>query len=412
MVLLSRTINLNVIIMIKNWKFVLTIFFAFINIMMVNCQENYIEIDLSGKEMMKSEVLASDIATDISYVVLETKPGTYISRIAKLELAKNRIIILNNTGVKRERILIFDLKGKFVSEIYKIGKGPGEYTGISDFTYNPIGKTIIILDAHLKKVLVYSIEGIFIKEVFLEFRPNNIAFTQPDKIACFIPLQSASRNSKGELVNTIVYDLNFQSPKLIGSPSSNIIHNPYMVTTGGVGNHNGKLSFKPPFDNVIYTLNKNFEYETHCVIDFGKREVPDDLYADMFLMRERGKNYKYLMHTLETKDFFFIKYRYKGEICLYVFNKPKEKLTKLGMEKEGHGIKNDIDGSLRIWPRKVSGQNILISYYDSIDLLEYYNNYGLQEVKAEYDYHRNKLLDIINDLNEESNPVIQIINLK
>ena len=63
-------------------------------------------------------------------VPLETTPECLISPIDKLEIADDKLYLLDN---EQDFIFIFSRQGKFINKIDDIGRGPEEYYELSDF---------------------------------------------------------------------------------------------------------------------------------------------------------------------------------------------------------------------------------------------------------------------------------------
>lgn len=63
-------------------------------------------------------------------LALETTPDNLISKVDKLEMTNDRLYLLDE---QQDMIFIFDRKGKYITKIADIGRGPAEYIEISDF---------------------------------------------------------------------------------------------------------------------------------------------------------------------------------------------------------------------------------------------------------------------------------------
>ena len=54
----------------------------------------------------------------------------------------------------------------------------------------------------------------------------------------------------------------------------------------------------------------------------------------------------------------------------------------------------------------------LVQFYNAIDLIEYCDKNNVRKFKSEFSDQQQKLLKILDKIDEESNPVIQVITLK
>ncbi len=105
----------------------------------------------------------SDIFKLKKIIDLQTTKESLIGRIESLILLKNRnrIIIFDS---KSSKILLFDLNGKFINNIGKKGKGPGEFFKPGPITF---GSNEIIVYSKNGRILFYGLDGSFIKEINL-----------------------------------------------------------------------------------------------------------------------------------------------------------------------------------------------------------------------------------------------------
>lgn len=87
-----------------------------------------IQINLPYKT--NTEITINDIAKSIQWVQLETRPDAFISRINEVYLHESKLYI----WYYFQKILIFDLDGKFLGALGKQGDGPGEYSSVSAMT--------------------------------------------------------------------------------------------------------------------------------------------------------------------------------------------------------------------------------------------------------------------------------------
>ena len=61
-------------------------------------------------------------------------------------------------------VLIFDNTGKFITRIRDLGKGPGQFTQLTDFTIDCVKKQIILLCDIPNRLIYLDLNGNFIKE--------------------------------------------------------------------------------------------------------------------------------------------------------------------------------------------------------------------------------------------------------
>ncbi|EOZ93491.1 hypothetical protein A33Q_3750 [Indibacter alkaliphilus LW1] len=115
-----------------------------------------IEINVPSK--VNTEVTLNDIADSIQYIQLETRPDAFISRIKEVLLHDDKLYI----WYLFQKILVFDLEGKFLGALGKQGEGPGEYRSVSAMAIDDISGEIYLFAG--KKIMRYSPEHELIEE--------------------------------------------------------------------------------------------------------------------------------------------------------------------------------------------------------------------------------------------------------
>jgi hypothetical protein len=158
----------------------------------VSCYENLsfpvnedsivVDIDLSVDE----PIHITQFVDSVSFVKLETCEDCLIGLIKSVVLCDS-LFFIHET--KTSSILVFDIYGKYQWKISKKGKGPGEYVKISQMMVNEKSKKVIIYDEFTKKMIFYSFDGKFDKEII---RFNNGALIRdmidiPGGFLCYTP---------------------------------------------------------------------------------------------------------------------------------------------------------------------------------------------------------------------------------
>lgn len=144
------------------------LFFLVCVYLLTSCKNTNGEIDYSKAITLpfnaidSSQInLSSRIKTE-SIIPLETTPQSLISDVDKLCTYKNYIMILDRRGAKA--VMVFDKKGKFIRKIGKLGKRPGQYIMIDDFSIDKENALVYTL-VNQNRINVYDLSGNF-RETF------------------------------------------------------------------------------------------------------------------------------------------------------------------------------------------------------------------------------------------------------
>ena len=147
-----------------------TIFIISVLLIMVSCKSNKIDNIIKSDDCMKliipeniNNVLPIDsIFSNIRIVPLETNDNCLIGQIAKVEFYDDKIFLLDSF----RKLLVFDINGKFLFNVGKVGRGPGEYPEIRDFDLDENGNIYVLT---YQKILQFSKNGKYLKKIPLNF---------------------------------------------------------------------------------------------------------------------------------------------------------------------------------------------------------------------------------------------------
>jgi hypothetical protein len=154
---------------LRNGKELIFLLFFCCSIFMSGCQSaeqhptlSTIEVDIaSNGELKLSEYFEN-------FRMLKLPTDSVMGEIQKIQYENNKIYVSDG-----KTMFIFSDEGQLLSCFNKIGRGPGEYTGITDFVVN--GETITILNR--QRLLTYNQFGENISTLNLDFGVMSISQT-------------------------------------------------------------------------------------------------------------------------------------------------------------------------------------------------------------------------------------------
>jgi len=130
------------------------------------------------------EALAfSDFEISHYIVQLQTSPSTLIGQIDEVLAIDNFLFILDSRV--SNKVFQFDRKGSFIQIIGKYGYGPGEYIQPEDISYDSSNGLLIVFEKKQRKVIAYSLEGVFIYEKSLKFDAHEIQSSGNNRFLVF-----------------------------------------------------------------------------------------------------------------------------------------------------------------------------------------------------------------------------------
>ena len=254
--------------------------------------------DSEGLELrgVRQEQITNDF-----WVQLETLPECLLGNIDQMQVFRNKIYVLDRSVANG--LYVFDMKGKFLYQAGRKGKGPGEYYQISQFYIDSVKNAVTLLDAEMKKIHRYNLEnGRFLEAIQLDksyYVNSGIVFDS--SAYAFDQIYVNPRKGKRQYhLNFFVGDSIFGfKPLKDGHFLPNKI--PFTVSSG-------KVFYTPIRCDTIFEIDKS-GIKRGIYIDFGVRALPQK-YLEMGFSKEDSKTLqrsKYainLRNVVETPRYF------------------------------------------------------------------------------------------------------------
>lgn len=219
-------------------------------------------------EFKPSEAFRVDSLIDsIRYVHLETNSSSLIQYIEKVIPFEKNIYILDMIS---KVLLKFDENGKFIKQIGKNGKGPGEY--LLPLEFEIVNRQILVWEDRASKIIYYDLEGNHIKDKKLGFRIMH--FTEYESnFVCEV-----ATRSNFHLKDLVNYKLLFCSPdwEIIGRADK---YNPkaegnLAYSRRTISKFGNQLLYNPTFDYYFYSIDDEGIHQKYY-IDVGSRKLPE-----------------------------------------------------------------------------------------------------------------------------------------
>lgn len=348
----------------------------------------------------------SDISAEIDYIPLQTVDSSLIGRIVEVIMVDDKIY-LNDDDLS---ILCFDRNGNFIHRLSKVGRGPGEYSFISDFDVSSDGKKLIILTSG--KILAYNINGN--KLIF----SNSIDIEGGAIKAGFIPGTDNILLSKGPWLGGDIYlslVINLEGDTLLAKP------NVYKYENTGMGFFSAfdamqyklgdKVCFKEVFsDTIFYVDSKLKGFIPHLVLDSHGTIPPPRVREDPEYRMAHANDFSSVAVAYELPGYLFYHYMYKGTQHKILYDKTRNIKYELDVE---NGLKDDIVGGPAI---NLGMQNCTGSFFyatvDAIDFKQYGNSGDFSTATVISQKKKEEFGEIIDSLDEMDNPVLIIVTPK
>ncbi|MBD3628278.1 6-bladed beta-propeller [Cyclobacterium sp.] len=271
---------------------------------LASCQGSKNRSELSNVAVFSfDEAVPMDIQDFVEkqhYILLSIEEEALFKRVDKL-LAKNNHFYLfdhlNNSGV-----LVFDEEGIFVLKIGDFGEGPNQINGIKDFQVRSNGE-VLVLDALENKIVVYSPEGNWIKNISIPVNAGGFIETETGWLIAI------NKDNQNEAIANYPkvgnFDYAFQQDSLyFGYAATGENANVY-YHAGLLSEASGYLVYNRPPDDTIRLFSNAGKLEQQILIDFGDKKLPEHVVNDLMLkneLKENGLDYRYLQLPVKVAN--------------------------------------------------------------------------------------------------------------
>jgi len=390
-------------------------------------------IDLESAVGTGKIVNLSDVAHDIRYVKLETNDSSLIGTFPKAYYENGRIYVVYSRMIK-----VFDKDGRFLFKFNKKGRGPNEYTYVSNIMILPASGNIFIqsiIGEFESKLFNFNNNGEFLESKNLpgQFR-SSAERTFPFKDSLYVC--SVMQSSKDSVMNiAIIYDSSFNIIKSIPSPYiseyvKKLSENAERISIDGVAIKAG-YSIDPPVmynfkDNIrfmiigndtIFSLNSKLDFYPELIVNFGKFKIGS--IKDINRLINLKNNY-----FIESEDNMILQFNlndyckepyeitFSGKFgttvkrftdCYALYNKKSGAFTLMNQPvKNMLGFREDIKNGPPFLPTSISSDFQACALFTASQIIEYAKT---NDVKGE-------LKEILKDLKDTDNPIVAIARMK
>jgi hypothetical protein len=382
-------------------KRIISIILSFIVLLSVTCKRPEVSkifsFDISKVSGNDIKLNLSDYADDIIYIEPEYKSDSIPSTYLSVKIIDGKILIHEYLG----RLFVYNLDGQLLTGVFNKGRGPGEYLQILDFTL--INDEIYILD-NARKILKFNLKGEFISEFRLpgdflriaDFYGELLAYTMP-------PLAAENGWHKLALFDTQfniksrAYPTSKAKSLKLGTHSFNSL---YML--------DGCFSLWEADNDTIFRIDRNLEMHPRISINYGGKPDFDDAFAT--------NNFKNLtpFHLIETTKFLFIDCMFENHMktIFYDRNQGTGGNVIFHYPTIDQGFHNDIDGGYPFWPKGITDDGELFTWFDPVTFKEKFKNDYFRNLKVKNLQKAEKIKESILSSGEKTNPIIMVCRFR
>lgn len=372
-------------------------------------QNKQFHLDMPAEIKKTKAVFLSDLARSIQYVPLETTPKYMIGEKTAVVRPCAEYIFIAEHG---KPIGVFDLKGKFVRTIGLIGRGPAEYN--FDYTFWPDATTrkVYVANTNVKGISSYSFEGDHTGDIIPEV--HSMSFV-PLGNGTFLSWTFRQQEFEGQFFRLFFHDDQGRILKRVFEPEKvydfsstyNSILSP-LLTYAPDG-----VLYNSWEDDQICKAKADFTFEPVLTWDPGHLKMPKGPKMDYQQFQREMVKYLIDQNAWESRQNWLIQYHYKSQLQLAVLEKDSGEFYLVSNpDHDQEGVVNNLDGGPSFWPSWYSDQGM--RFFRLVQAVELINGDLKQprDLQIRDPLASDAFRSMVATLNENSNPVVMIVEMK
>ncbi len=240
-----------------------------------------INIDVAAALKQSGKFPLSEMVKDIEVIQLDTVRDAFFGNMNSLSMTDHYFGFVCD---QQKRAYLFDRSGRFIFNVGRRGKGPGEFSEPNVLAISPDEKYIVVGDPWKGKLILYDIAGHFIREKIIKqdspgWRFEVVKFV--DKSNIFVVFRRPPVTSAG-YASILKYDLEFNlTLKILPRPATDEeagVSNIYFTLTPSVDN---TIFWEGGSDTVYYIDRKGtararyyLDIKNNCIdLEKGQRKL-------------------------------------------------------------------------------------------------------------------------------------------
>ncbi len=363
----------------------------------------------------KREVKLSEFASDIKLIQLENTPEALIGTFENIEYSKDFIFIMCWT----QPIMQFSRTGKFIKQIGKIGKGPGEYSYCTKMSIDEKNKHIYIQTVEFN-IMVFNFDGDYIKTIQCPDMKYYVWSRDSMLVSYFEPISGdesfvfVEHNEQGDTLQGIPNYISFDESEQA---------NPFRSSSFREQNFSyrfeDKLHLKGCYNDTVYSYDENNQLTPKFFIDLKQHKLPEELVYERKWNRSMPDGLCWTgIH--ETSNYLFLPYGYhydssqpeleKEERGYVLYNKQANSGAAVEEAKQA-GFTDDLNGGPHFRPI-LTYDHTAIMLVSALDLKQYLNSDRFKNQAVKFPEEKEKLVQLNKTLKEDDNHFIVEVSLK
>lgn len=398
-------------------------------------------IDIEASMGNMEVINLSSFATKVRYVALETKIDNYLSYVEDYFDVDNNIVITN-----LRQCMVFDQDGKYITQIGKNGRGPGEYQYVTQVGI--INDSILSMQS-LYDLINYSTVGSFIEQKKNFFRLNNnndeyiptwtilndsLFFGHMPNTTGLIETKALIFDQQRTIKRTFRNYILFQREKTVASGFENFAH---------IYPFNNKVFYKEFYNDTMFVLDDDLSLIPKYVFSLGRFKEPISERAKLPGQAMKMSMFLYIWEVFQTDNSLLISCQFGDHFpakritprfinlpdgrtvsvttntnrALGVFDKKTRTIsfcmpTSTDNVLFTSGLYNDIDGGPRFYPNKQVNDSTMLMWIKAEDFLNHILSDDFKNAIPKNPDKKKQLEELAKKVTSLDNPILMYVTFK
>ncbi|TCC96284.1 6-bladed beta-propeller [Pedobacter hiemivivus] len=374
----------------------------------LNCQR-----DADGKKPLKSinlngsikyrSINLSQIADSVSYIKLGKSSDVTLSNSLDVDFSENYILVKDDLT---RNLYLFTKSGDFRRSLSSKGLKDNEYSFLSDAAIDEANNLIFLLDSRRKKILLFNLDGAYLKSLDIENRPLKIMVLNNKKILLFTPTIG-----KEHAKYPHVYILDYSGKVHFKVDLVEPFKKQDFYSRFCIYKYKNKMKFWQTSINKIFSIQDTGKLYTDYIIS-GENLVPNEYAVTGKTSARNLDNFLQIRSVIETESklYFYVVLQQRRDIIIY--DKNENFFYKLrGGKKAILGFDNDIDYGIAFLPQNQADESHLYAVLPSEFFLSEFEKIKKHSIRESNNRHQ-IFIEFSNTVREDDNPILQIVKIK
>ncbi len=239
-----------------------------------------VKVDIAEAIIKQTDFKMSDLISKVELIKLKSDGKLLLGGQPEILFFGSKHILMGSE--QGDKIGLYHRNGQLKTTIGRVGKGPGEYGNMVTGTIDPLGKYIVLYDQLGMKLILFDIDGIYIRERKVvaprQGQINNrLAFINANTFGLMMmrPLAPTSDYASILLFNLKLDPLGKSLPRANDSHLPRFNYQFCNFSNSPVG-----PVFFETFSDTLYRINADGSAKPLFYFDISKMKVPESLLQD------------------------------------------------------------------------------------------------------------------------------------